>query len=62
MPKVGHVAQINGDREMLVSKIQKRCGRSRKQAEGDVASGWPRKGATRRTAWKLGAFRLTLAR
>ena len=34
---VGDVAQINGDREMLVSKIQERYGRSREQAEGDVA-------------------------
>lgn len=31
------VAQIDGDREMLVSKIQERYGRSREQAEGDVA-------------------------
>jgi len=30
-------AVLDGDRERLVSKIQERYGRSREQAEGDVA-------------------------
>jgi uncharacterized protein YjbJ (UPF0337 family) len=34
---IDDVAQIDGDRERLVSKIQERYGRSREQAEGDVA-------------------------